>query len=133
MQEQGTTRPGVWFEGYVHIVRKTEVALRFHESFTIYVPGRQFHVRFELNRIPIRRQHHAINAAFIEDRVLFPVIKHLPSSGPPTASKSALKVYNTLISSNEPQLQAVVSVLAQRPGSLPFVIFGPYVFFFTVV
>jgi hypothetical protein len=54
------------------------------------------------------------------------VVEHLPSGGPPSVSKSALKVVNnTLISSNEPQLQAVVSIVAQRPGSLQFVIFGP--------
>ena len=124
MQEQGATA-GRWFEGHVHIVRETEVALRFHGSFTVYAPGRQFHVRFKLNRIPIRRQHHAMDAVFTEDRVLFPVVKHLPKGGPPSVSKSALKVYNNLISRNEPQLQAVVSVVAQPPGSLPFIIFGP--------
>ena len=65
-----------------------------------------------------------MSAVFTEDRVLFPVVKHLPSApGPPFASN--LELYNTLISSNEPQLQAVVSVVGQRPGSLPFVIFGP--------
>jgi helicase MOV-10 len=78
----------------------------------------QFHVRFKLNRIPVQRQHQAMDAVFTEDRVLFPLVKHLPSGGLPSGSKSALKLYNTLISSNEPQLQAVVSVVAQRPGSL---------------
>ena len=125
MQEQGTTTAGRWFEGHVHIVRESEVALRFHGSFKAYAPGRQFHIRFKLNRVPVRRQHNAMDAAFTEDRVLFPVVAHLPSGGPPSASTSTLQVYNTLISSNEPQLQAVVSVVAQRPGSLPFVIFGP--------
>lgn len=125
MQEQGATISGRWFEGHVHIVRETEVALRFHGSFKLYAPGRVFHVRFKLNRITLQRQYQAMDAAFTEDRVLFPLVKHLPSGGPPSASNSALKVYNTLLSSNEPQLQAVVSVVAQRPGSLPFVIFGP--------
>jgi helicase MOV-10 len=124
VQERGGPA-GRWFEGHVHIVRETEVALRFHGSFKDYAPGRQFHVRFKLNRIPVRRQHQAMETAFNEDRVLFPLVKHLPSGGPPSASKSALQVYNTLISSNEPQLQAVVSVVAQHPGSLPFIIFGP--------
>jgi helicase MOV-10 len=125
VQEQGSTTAGRWFEGHVHIVRETEVALRFHGSFNVYAPGREFHVRFKLNRIPIQRQHLAMDAVFTEDRILFPLVKHLPSGGPPSASKSSLKVYNTLIASNESQLQAVVSVVAQRPGSLPFVIFGP--------
>ena len=125
MQEQGATIAGRWFEGHVHIVRETDVALRFHGSFKVYAPGRQFHIRFRLNRISVQRQHHAMNSVFTEDRVLFPLVKHLPSGGLPSVYKSILKVYNTLISSNEPQLQAVASVVAQRPGSLPFVIFGP--------
>jgi helicase MOV-10 len=125
VQEQGGTTTGRWFEGDVHVVRDAEVALRFDGSFNVYAPGRQFHVRFKLNRITVQRQHQAMNAVFTEDRVLFPLVMHLPSGGPPSASNSALKLYNTLISSNEPQLQAVVSVVAQRPGSLPFVIFGP--------
>ena len=125
MQEQGATSAGRWFEGHVHIVRETEVALRFHVSFKVYAPGRQFLVRFKLNRVPVKRQHQAMDAVFTEDRVLFPIVKHLPTGGPPSVSKSALKVYNNLISSNERQLQAVVSIVAQQPGSLPFVIFGP--------
>lgn len=125
MQEQGASAAGRWFEGHVHVVREEDVALRFHGSFKVYAPGREFHIRFKLNRITVQRQHQAMNAAFTEDRVLFPVAKHLPSGGPPSASKSSLKVFNTLISGNEPQLQAVVSVVAQHPGSLPFIIFGP--------
>jgi helicase MOV-10 len=125
VQERGAPA-GRWFEGHVHIVRETEVALRFHELFRVYAPGRLFYVRFKLNRIPVQRQHQAMDEAFTEDRVLFPVVRHIPSGGPP---KSVLRLYNTLISSNEPQLQAVVSVAAQPPGSLPFIIFGPYVFF----
>lgn len=124
VQEQGGP-PGRWFEGHVHIARETEVGLRFHGSFKVYSPGRQFHVRFKLGRVPLRRQHQAMGTMFTEDRVLFPLVTHLPSGKPPSASKAGLKVYNTLISSNGPQLQAVVSVVTQRPGSLPFVIFGP--------
>ena len=126
MQERGG-QAGRWFEGHVHIVRETEVALRFHGSFKVYAPGREFHVRFKLNRIPVQRQHQAMDAVFTEDRVLFPLVGHLPSELP---SASSLQLYNTLISSNERQLQAVVSVVALRPGTLPFVIFGPYVFLF---
>ena len=126
MQEhwQGS-KAGRWFEGHVHIVRETEVALRFHGSFKVYAPGRQFDVRFRLNRISVQRHHQAMEAPFNEDRILFPVVTHLPRGEPPSASGSPLQMYNTLISSNERQLQAVVSVVAQRPGSLPFVIFGP--------
>ncbi|KAF8804655.1 RNA helicase [Phlegmacium glaucopus] len=124
VQEQGATG-GRWFEGHVHVLRQTEVGLQFHGSFGAYAPGRRFHIRFKLSRIPVRRQHQAMNAVFTEDRVLFPLITHLPGGRPPSPSNAALKVFNPLISSNGPQLQAVVSVVAQRPGSHPFVVFGP--------
>ena len=123
MQEWGATTAGRWFEGHVHKVHETEVALRFHETFR--VPGRLFHVQFKLNCISVQRQHQAMDAVFMKDWVLFLVGRHLPRSGPSSAFKSTLKMYNTLISSNECQLQAVTSILAQPPGSLLFVIFGP--------
>ena len=125
MQEWGATTAGRWFEGHVHKVHETEVALQFHETFRVYVPGRLFHVQFKLNCISVQHQHQAMDAVFMKDRVLFLVGRHLPRSGPSSAFKSTLKMYNTLISSNECQLQAVTSVLAQPPGSLLFVIFGP--------
>jgi len=124
VQEQGAT-DGRWFEGHVHVLRQTEVGLQFHRLFRAYDPGRRFHVRFKLNRIPVRRQHQAMDAVFTEDRVLFPLTTHLPGGKHPFSSDAALKVFNPLISSNAPQLQAVVSVVAQRPGSQPFVVFGP--------
>ena len=124
MQVQGAT-DGRWFEGHVHVLRQTEVGLRFHGSFGVFSPDRRFHIRFKLNRIPVRRQHQAMDAVFTEDRVLFPLITHLPGGRPPSPSDATLKVFNSLISSNGPQLQAVVSIVAQRPGSLPFVVFGP--------
>ena len=126
MQELGgRAANGRWFEGNVHIVREKEVALRFHESFKVSTPGCKFRIRFKLNRVPVQRQHHAMDAVFTQNRILFPLVTHLPIGGPPSTSTSTLQVYNTLISSNEPQLQAVVSVVAQPPGSVPFVIFGP--------
>lgn len=124
MQEQGATG-GRWFEGHVHVVRKTEVGLQFHGSFGAYAASRRFHIRFKLNRIPVRRQHQAMDTVFTQDRVLFPRVTHLPGGNAPSSSDAALKVFNPLISSNAPQLQVVVSVVAQRPGSPPFVVFGP--------
>lgn len=124
MREQGATG-GRWFEGHVHVLRQTEVGLQFHGSFGAYAAGRQFHIRFKLNRIPVRRQHQAMAAVFTEERVLFPLVTHLSGCKPPSFSDSGLKPFNPVISSNAPQLQAVVSVVLQRPGSQPFVVFGP--------
>jgi helicase MOV-10 len=124
VQEEGATG-GRWFEGHVHVLRQAEVGLRFHGSFAAYATGRRFHIRFKLNRIPLRRQHQAMATVFTEDRVLFPLVTHLSGDKVPSSSDVAWKPFNPLISSNAPQLQAVVSIVAQRPGSPPFVVFGP--------
>ncbi|KAF8970478.1 RNA helicase [Flammula alnicola] len=120
VQEQGAT-DGRWFEGHVHVLRQAEVGLCFHGTFGRYSEGRRFHVRFKLNRIPARREHQAMDTVFAENRVLFPVDGHL-SPKPPTVS---LRLFNALISKNAPQLQAIASILSLRPGSPPFVVFGP--------
>lgn len=120
MQEQNAT-DGKWFEGHVHVVRQVEVGLKFHGSFGRYSEGRRFHVRFKLNRVPVRRQHQALDAVFIEERVLFPLAHHVVS----TTSEPIMKLYNPLILSNAPQVQAVKSIVSQPAGSPPFVVFGP--------
>ncbi|KAJ3508690.1 hypothetical protein NLJ89_g5619 [Agrocybe chaxingu] len=124
VQEQGAT-DGRWFEGHVHVVRQAEVGLRFHGSFGRYSEGRRFHVRFKLNRIPVRRQHQAMDTIFIEDRVLFPLGRHLSSGPVKTKADVPLRLYNKLIANNQPQLQAVISAVSLAPGSPPFVVFGP--------
>ncbi|KDR68388.1 hypothetical protein GALMADRAFT_78731 [Galerina marginata CBS 339.88] len=124
VQEQGAS-DGRWFEGHVHVVRQAEVGLRFHGSFGRYSEGRRFHVRFKLNRIPARRQHHAMDSVFAEDRVLFPRVSHLPLGAARRPSSVAMKLFNPLISTNQPQLQAVASIVTLPPGSPPFVVFGP--------
>lgn len=84
-------------------------------------------MRFKLNRIPLRRQHQALGSAFTEDRILFPLAMHLTPGAVPTPRTVSIKLYNKLISSNPPQLQAVTSICNLSPGSPPFVLFGPYV------
>ena len=124
MQDQNASDTR-WFEGHVHVVRQAEVGLCFHSSFGRYNEGRQFHVRFKLSRIPLRRQHQAMDTVFMEDRVLFPVLSHLPVGDVRTKRDVSLKLYNALLSKNEPQVQAVVSIVALPPGSAPFIVFGP--------
>jgi helicase MOV-10 len=117
-----------WFEGYVHIIRRDEVGLCFHTNFgRTFSPKATYRVRFKLNRIPVRRQHMAMDTAFNEGRVLFPQVDHLLTSPIETQKTFPIKVVNPLIDENPPQLQAVISILSSRPGSPPFVIFGPYV------
>lgn len=117
---------GHWFEGRVHVVRKEEVGLRFHPSFRA---NRQFRVRFKLNRFPMRRQHLALESTFTEDRILFPSIEHLSNGeyGFLPAGIAEMTYFNPLIGGNPAQSQAVVSITSSPAGSIPFVIFGPYV------
>ncbi|KAH9477519.1 Putative helicase mov-10-B.1 [Psilocybe cubensis] len=124
VQERGS-RDGRWFEGHVHIVRQEEVGLRFHGSFTQYPEGKLFHVRFKLNRIPTRRQHQAMDSVFTEDRVLFPRVTHITPGPARRPASLGMKLFNPLINTNPPQLQAVASIVSMRRGSPPFVVFGP--------
>ena len=66
-----------------------------------------------------------MDTVFMEDRVLFPLPSHLPVGGVRTKRDVPLRLYNALISKNEPQMQAVVSIATLPPGSAPFIIFGP--------
>ncbi|KAF5383148.1 hypothetical protein D9615_005012 [Tricholomella constricta] len=118
-------REGHWFEGGVHAVRKEEVNLRFDRSFRGWSRDQLYNVRFKLNRYPARRQHQALDSAFSEDRVLFPKKTHLPKGPCPRQADVRIRPINPLIGKNPPQLQAVMSIVKQPPGSLPFVIFGP--------
>ncbi|EEB90574.1 hypothetical protein MPER_11197, partial [Moniliophthora perniciosa FA553] len=121
VQRNGSSR-GHWFEGGVHVVRREEVALKFHFSFPPGSPTDRYSVRFKLNRIPLRRQHHALDAVFTQDRVLFPSHAHLPTVPfPPLGNRT----FNALIATNARQMQAVTSIIRMPPGSVPFVIFGP--------
>ncbi|KAF5351162.1 hypothetical protein D9756_008289 [Leucocoprinus leucothites] len=64
----------------------------------------------------------ALDTAFTEARILFPDSSHLPMV--PTL-RLLPSTINKLILTNVPQLQAVSSIVAAAPGSLPFVVFGP--------
>ena len=46
------------FEGFVHHVEREDVFLKFHGDFhAAHISGRQYHIRFRFNRMPIRRMH----------------------------------------------------------------------------
>ena len=126
MQQQNTNNDK-WFEGHVHNIRKAEVGLRFHASFDRFNEGKLFHVRFKPSRLPIRRQHQALDTVFVEDRILFPEVGHLPRGRIRSNEELRLDLFNPLIETNEHQLQAVCSILSLPAGSPPFIVFGPYV------
>ncbi|KAG5351366.1 hypothetical protein C0989_006827 [Termitomyces sp. Mn162] len=124
VQAKGSTQ-GHWFEGGVHAVRKEEVNLGFNRSFRGWSRNQLYNVRFKLNRYPVRRQHQALDSAFSEERVLFPQRKHLLISTHSRQTDVQLRPVNPLIGTNAAQFQAVISIVKQPPGSLPFIIFGP--------
>lgn len=111
-----------WFEGCVHVVRRAEVGMKFGRGFPDHSPSRLYRVRFTLNRYPLRRQHQALDTAFAPARLLFPTIGHILTG---QSAQTALAVYNPLIATNPPQLQAIRAILRLPPGSPPFALFGP--------
>ncbi|KAH7340553.1 P-loop containing nucleoside triphosphate hydrolase protein [Rhizoctonia solani] len=114
------TNNTTWYIGYVHVVRKDEVGLRFAHRFLPPI-GTRFDIRFCLNRIPVLRMHQALATAFAEPRVLFPAIVHEKRQ----LTTRNVRTVNPLISQNPPQLLAIKSIVNLPPGSPPFVIFGP--------
>ncbi|KAJ3568903.1 hypothetical protein NP233_g5406 [Leucocoprinus birnbaumii] len=75
--------PGHWYAGHVHFVRQCEVGLRFHQSFEGWSQEQKYHIRFKLNKIPLWRQHQALDTHFDQPRILFPISSHLPKAPPP--------------------------------------------------
>ncbi|KAH6905384.1 RNA helicase [Coprinopsis sp. MPI-PUGE-AT-0042] len=122
--QQTGCQPGHWFEGHVHVVRQAEVGLRFHGSFSGWDANKLYNIRFKLNRIILRRQHQAVDSSFNEERILFPAPRHLLPIGT-TGRDKTIRVFNTLISDNPRQMEAVTAIAYQPPGSTPFILFGP--------
>lgn len=122
VQPYGATA-GKWFEGFVHVVRKEEVGLRFHGSFR-HIPRQKYNIRFKLNRYPVRRQHQAMDTIFQNEQVLFPSEQHFSHATRPRPSATT-RYYNRHIAANEAQAQAVTSILNLSLGSPPFCVFGP--------
>ncbi|PBK87850.1 P-loop containing nucleoside triphosphate hydrolase protein [Armillaria gallica] len=111
---------GHWYSGGVHVVRKEEVGLCFNRAFRL-APTDRFLVRFKLNRYPLRRQHQALDTAFAPARLLLPTKQHVLAF----SRLTPWTPFNKLIGTNARQRQAVDCILRQRPGTVPFVIFGP--------
>ncbi|KAK0477928.1 P-loop containing nucleoside triphosphate hydrolase protein [Armillaria novae-zelandiae] len=111
---------GHWFSGGVHNVMLETVGLRFSPKFKVSTSD-HLHVRFKLNRIPLRRQHQALETAFAPERLLFPLPTHILQPSP-AVQWTAI---NPLIDMNTKQRQAVDCIIRRQPGTVPFVIFGP--------
>ncbi|KAI0691003.1 P-loop containing nucleoside triphosphate hydrolase protein [Cerioporus squamosus] len=125
IQVQEANAPaGRTYEGFVHTVRLDGIRVSFHRSFNAI--GKLFNVCFQLNRVPLRRQHQALVVQTpAHQRLLFPKPTQaglVQALGP---NDSPITLFNKAISTNPPQLQAVKSILNLRPGNAPFPLFGP--------
>ncbi|KAG9001262.1 hypothetical protein FRB93_012189 [Tulasnella sp. JGI-2019a] len=118
--------PDKFYGGRVREVRQQEVGLAFRGSF-VYAARDRCDVEFTLNRIPIRRMHGALNVAFNEERTLFPEQEHVLNVAPTQLQMNSVTgtLFNPLIATNHPQLEAVTAILNRTPSSVPFVVFGP--------
>lgn len=113
------------FSGYVHHVREKSVLLHFSPKFN-GLKGQKFDVHFVLNRTVFRRMHQAVGFSPSSNRMLFPNIFPIRTAGPRLYA-SELRLFNRNVETNPPQLNAVLRVLNMPAGSVPFIVFGPYV------
>ncbi|KAG8913246.1 hypothetical protein FRC01_004650, partial [Tulasnella sp. 417] len=117
-----------WFRGYVHVVEQNRVGLKFDPSFHSF-RGQKYDVRFELNRLTLRRMHQAVShTKFREERVLFPnedIVKRLRMHKPLAVQMNGYFPFDKQIATNKPQWLAVTAIAELGPGAVPFVVFGP--------
>ena len=115
-----------------HHLAVMKVSLRLPTDLNHYYtgPNTQFVVQVRHNRITLRRQYHALTKSFPPPRrLLFPSVLDMK----PNRHLSKTEIYNLnycylvnkCIRDDPQQLQAVVSILEQPKGSIPFIIYGP--------
>jgi helicase MOV-10 len=114
-----------WWQGYVHEAHLDKVGLRFSSDFHAF-KGQKFDIRFVLNRLPLRRMHHGLDTGSTDtiSRLLFPKPQDI-SIMPSTTTISTLNPANRDLGRNPPQMLAVAAIRNLRPGSGPFIVFGP--------
>ena len=109
-----------------------KVSLRLPTDFNLY-KGSRFELRFRHNRSTLQRQYLALTATLAPPRrLLFPSVLDIkPMRRLSRAEIDDLKfrqLVNRDIRDDGQQLQAVISILEQPPGSVPFIIYGPSVY-----
>jgi helicase MOV-10 len=112
-----------------HHLAVLKVSLRLPTDFSLYKEA-QFEVRFRQNRIALRRQYRALTAALAPPRgLLFPSVSDVkPMRRLSRGEIDNLKfrqLVNKDIRDDGQQFQAVISILEQPPGCIPFIIYGP--------
>lgn len=115
-----------------HHLAVMKVSLRLPTDLNHYYtgPNVQFVVQVRHNRTTLRRQYHALTKSFPPPRrLLFPSVVDIK----PNRHLSKTEIYNLKlrhlvnrrIRDDPQQLRAVVSILEQPKGSVPFIIYGP--------
>lgn len=126
VQPAEAAKGGRWYSGFVHVIERDEVGLRFGRGFRTPSSDERFYVRFKYNRIVSRREHQAVKTIRPVPRLHFPLLAHVE---PQTALQGAIVTYNPDIETNPAQKRAVSSIVRLPPGSPPFIVFGPWVHF----
>jgi hypothetical protein len=112
-----------------HHLAVLKVSLRLPTEFNLYKES-QSEVRFRHDRSTLRRQYHALTAALAPPRrLLFPSVSDIK----PMRRLSRTEIDNLKfrqlvdrdIRDDGQQFQAVISILEQQPGSIPFIVYGP--------
>ncbi|KAJ8488175.1 hypothetical protein ONZ45_g14054 [Pleurotus djamor] len=119
--QESSAPDGKWWRGPVHEVTLDTVSLRFGSGFK-HKPGTTYHVRFEMNRCPLRRQHMALGQKPDIEHITFPADSTLATA---SSSQLDLDFKNQLIATNPAQARAVRSIASLPPGAAPFIVFGP--------
>ena len=127
--EARVTSVDVFIQHHLAILK---VSLRLPTDFNLNM-GSRFELRLRHNRGTLRRQYHALTAALAPPRrLLFPSLSDIkPIRRLSRAEIDNLKfrqLVNRNIRDDGQQLQAVISILEQPPGSVPFIIYGPSVY-----
>jgi helicase MOV-10 len=124
--EARVTDANVLTRGHLAVLK---VSLRLPAEFNLQKRSK-FGLRFRHNRITLQRQYRALMDALTPlRRLLFPSVSDVkPTRRPSRTEIENLKfrqLVNRDISDDIQQLQAVISILEQPPGSVPFIVCGP--------
>ena len=105
-----------------------KVSFRLPTYFSLH-RGAKFVLRFRNNRATLCRQYHALTTSFAPRRLLFPTVSDIKPMR--CLSKAEIdnlefhQLVNKDIRDDNQQLQAVISILQQPEGYVPFIIYGP--------
>ncbi|PCH37498.1 RNA helicase [Wolfiporia cocos MD-104 SS10] len=115
-----------WYMGIVHAIGFKELDLYVNEKFSLHRSGNKADVRFQLNRLPLRRAHQAVTHPENPERILFPEGRHTDGLRRCSEAQLAnLDLMNATLADNLEQLETVAAIANMPPGSVPFVVFGP--------